>query len=143
MWRFADYDAPAGRIAFHIALFRKDAPNWKVEVHTTPQRPLFQTDLITALAEAGFAEVRAYGRMTLPEEPFDVNRSGGSGGGGKEGLTADRIACGRAMAYGMAINRPKIDGHGEYPLCYLLLAIAMRIRPSGQTTCPRSPGPPR
>jgi len=76
VWRFADYDAPAGRIAFHIALFRKDAPNWQVEVHTTPHRPLFQTDLITALAEAGFSEPRAFGRMTLPEEPFDVNRSG-------------------------------------------------------------------
>ena len=76
VWRFADYDAPAGRIAFHIALFRKDAPNWKVEVHTTPHRPLFQTDLIAALAEAGFSETRACGRMTLPEELFDVSRSG-------------------------------------------------------------------
>ena len=76
VWRFADYDAPAGRIAFHIALFRKDAPNWKVEVHTTPHRPLFQADLIAALAEAGFSEPRAYGRMTLPEEAFDVSRSG-------------------------------------------------------------------
>jgi glycine/sarcosine N-methyltransferase len=75
VWRFADYDLSAGRIAFHIALFRKDAPNWKVEVHTTPQRPLFQADLSAALAEAGFVEVRAYGRMALPEEPFDVTRS--------------------------------------------------------------------
>ena len=75
VWRFADYDLPAGRIAFHVALFRKDAPNWKVEVHTTPQRPLFQADLNAALAEAGFAEVRAYGRMAAPREPFDVNRS--------------------------------------------------------------------
>ena len=65
-----------GRIAFHIALFRKDAPNWKVEVHTTPQRPLFQADLVAALAEAGFAEVRAYGRMAPPDEAFDVSRSG-------------------------------------------------------------------
>jgi len=76
VWRFADYDAPAGRIAFHIALFRKDAPNWKVEVHTTPHRPLFQADLLTGLAEAGFIELHAFGRMSLPEEPFDVSRSG-------------------------------------------------------------------
>jgi len=76
VWRFADYDAPAGRIAFHIALFRKDAPNWKVEVHTTPHRPLFQADLLAALTDAGFIEPRAYGRMAQPHEAFDVSRSG-------------------------------------------------------------------
>ncbi len=75
VWRFADYDLSSGRIAFHIALFRKDAPNWSVEVHTTPQRPLFQADLIAALAEAGFVDVRAYGRMAAPREPFDATRS--------------------------------------------------------------------
>jgi glycine/sarcosine N-methyltransferase len=81
VWRFADYDLAAGRIAFHIALFRKvegdaGARDWDVQVHTTPQRPLFHADLISALAEAGFAEVRAYGRMALPFEPFDPERSG-------------------------------------------------------------------
>jgi len=76
VWRFADYDLPAGRIAFHIALFRKDAQNWKVEVHTTPQRPLFQADLAAALAEAGFAEARAYGRLATLGEPFNMARSG-------------------------------------------------------------------
>jgi glycine/sarcosine N-methyltransferase len=76
VWRFADYDVTAGRIAFHIALFRKDAPNWQVEVHTTPHRPLFQADLDAALAAAGFIETRAYGRIVLPEERFDVSRSG-------------------------------------------------------------------
>jgi glycine/sarcosine N-methyltransferase len=76
VWRFADYDVPAGRIAFHIALFRKNVPNWQVEVHTTPHRPLFQADLVAALTEAGFSEPRAYGRMAQPDEAFDVNRSG-------------------------------------------------------------------
>ena len=76
VWRFADYDVPAGRIAFHIALFRKGVPNWPVEVHPTPHRPLFQADLLAALTEAGFSEPPAYGRMTLPEEPFDVSSSG-------------------------------------------------------------------
>ena len=75
VWRFADYDVPAGRIVFDIALFRKGAPNWQVEVHTTPHRPLFEADLLVALAEAGFSETRAYGRMTLPEESFEINRS--------------------------------------------------------------------
>jgi SAM-dependent methyltransferase len=76
VWRFADYDAAAGRIAFHIALFKKGAPNWQVEVHTTPHRPLFQADLLAALAAAGFVGARAYGRMALPEEAFDVSSSG-------------------------------------------------------------------
>jgi hypothetical protein len=76
VWRFADYDAPAGRIAFHIALFRKGVPNWRVEVHTTPHRPLFQADLLAALTEAGFSEPCAYGRMAQPHEAFDVSSSG-------------------------------------------------------------------
>ena len=76
VWRFADYDVPAGRIAFHIALFRKDVPNWQVEVHTTPHRPLFQADLLAALTEAGFNEPRAYGRMALPDEAVRPEPSG-------------------------------------------------------------------
>ena len=81
VWRFADYDQTAGRIAFHIALFRKRegaeaARDWDVQVHTTPQRPLFHADLLSALAEAGFAGVRAYGRMALPFEAFDPQQSG-------------------------------------------------------------------
>ncbi|MCX7707189.1 MAG: class I SAM-dependent methyltransferase [Anaerolineae bacterium] len=75
VWRFADYDMPAGRIAFHIALFRKDASGWQVEVHTTPQRPLFQADLAAALAEAGFTTVSWYGGMVWPGESFEPERS--------------------------------------------------------------------
>jgi glycine/sarcosine N-methyltransferase len=76
VWRFADYDAPAGRIAFHIALFRRAARGWQVEVHTTPQRPWFQAELLAALQGAGFAEIASYGRMVLPPEPFDAVTSG-------------------------------------------------------------------
>ncbi len=76
VWRFADYDAPAGQIAFHIALFRKAAGGWQVQVHTTPQRPLFQADLLAALAEAGFGEVRSYAGMTASPAPFDPTSSG-------------------------------------------------------------------
>jgi SAM-dependent methyltransferase len=81
VWRFADYDQAAGRIAFHIALFRKRgeasaARDWDVQVHTTPHRPLFRADLLSALAEAGFSEARVYGRMALPFEPFDSEQSG-------------------------------------------------------------------
>jgi SAM-dependent methyltransferase len=84
VWRFADYDVPAGRIAFHVALFRKGprpespagAQEWQVQVHTTPQRPLFLADLTAALAETGFGETLICGRMALPLEPFDADRSG-------------------------------------------------------------------
>lgn len=75
VWRFADYDMPGGRIAFHIALFRKGPGGWVVEVHTTLQRPLFRADLAAALAEAGFMAVRWYGRMAWPAEPFEPERS--------------------------------------------------------------------
>ncbi len=76
VWRFADYDVPAGQIAFHIALFRKGEAGWQVQVHTTPQRPLFQADLLAALAEAGFGEVRTYAGMTASPAPFDPSSSG-------------------------------------------------------------------
>jgi glycine/sarcosine N-methyltransferase len=81
VWRFADYDPEAGRIAFHVALFRKGGGSaavrdWDVEVHTTPQRPLFRADLLCGLAEAGFTDVCCYARMALPFESFDPGGSG-------------------------------------------------------------------
>lgn len=76
VWRFADYDVTAGRIAFHVALFRKAEAGWQVQVHTTPQRPLFQANLLAALVEAGFGEVRTYAGMTSSPGPFDPASSG-------------------------------------------------------------------
>jgi glycine/sarcosine N-methyltransferase len=81
VWRFADYEPDAGRIAFHIALFRKGGGSaavrdWDVQVHTTPQRPLFRADLYAALSEVGFTDVQCYARMALPFEPFDAGQSG-------------------------------------------------------------------
>ncbi len=76
VWRFADYDEAKEQIAFHIALFRKGAGrDWDVQVHTTPQRPLFRSDLLAALAAAGFGEAQTYGRLALPAEPFSADRS--------------------------------------------------------------------
>ena len=75
VWRFADYNQPVGRIAFHIALFQKGPVDWQVEVHTTPQRPLFAADLIAALESEGFGSIRSYGAMALPAAPFDPNSS--------------------------------------------------------------------
>jgi len=47
-----------------------------VEVHTTPQRPLFRKDQLAALEETGFREIETFGVMALPPEPFDPERSG-------------------------------------------------------------------
>jgi hypothetical protein len=49
VWRFADYLPEDERIAFHVGLFRKTPDGWKVAVHTTPQRPLFERDLMAGL----------------------------------------------------------------------------------------------
>ena len=75
VWRFADYDETAGRIAFHIALFQQAAGDWEVAVHTTPQRPLFRADLVAALDEAGCGDMRAFGQMKWPATTFDPERS--------------------------------------------------------------------
>lgn len=75
VWRFADYDHSAGAIAFHIALFTKQAAGWQVNVHTTPHRPLFRDDLFAALAEAGYDSPRALARMSWPAEPFAAQSS--------------------------------------------------------------------
>ena len=71
VWRFADYDQLTGRISFHIALFTRDSAGWRVDVRTTPHRPLFRDDLVAALAESGFTAPRLFGRMAVPLEPFD------------------------------------------------------------------------
>lgn len=70
VWRFADYDLSAGRIAFHFALFRKGDAGWQVEVHTTPHRPVFQQELLLCLEQTGFAPVGSYGQLTEPLVPF-------------------------------------------------------------------------
>lgn len=49
-------------------LTRRD---WSVEVHTTLQRPLFQSDLLAALEANGFVDARSYGGMSLPLVSFD------------------------------------------------------------------------
>jgi glycine/sarcosine N-methyltransferase len=76
VWRFADYDVPAGRILFNLALFRKAAAGWNVQVHTTPHRPIMQDDMLAGLAAAGFRDPRSYGMMAWPAPPFDPDASG-------------------------------------------------------------------
>jgi hypothetical protein len=75
VWRFADYDQLSGGISFHIALFSKTDAGWQVNVHTTPHRPLFLSDLTAALTEAGFAAPRSFGRMSVPPDSFDPSAS--------------------------------------------------------------------
>lgn len=66
VWRFADYlDRPEPHIDFHIAFFQQDDDGkWTVEVSTTPQRPLFQADLVRSLSAAGLTDVDYYGDLT-------------------------------------------------------------------------------
>lgn len=74
VWRFADYHPDSERLTFHIAIFHKTrAGNWEVEVISTPQRPLFWTDLRSRLSEVGLTDIAAYGN--LAGEPFDPNES--------------------------------------------------------------------
>jgi SAM-dependent methyltransferase len=76
VWRFADYLPDEERIAFHIALFRRQAGrDWQPHVHTTVQRPLFQRDLLAALDAADFTQVETFGGMALPAAPFDQDSS--------------------------------------------------------------------
>ena len=76
VWRFADYDTAANRIAFHVALFRRQPTGWQVEVHTTPQRPWQHAELTSALEAAGFERSVAMGRMSEPVESFAADSSG-------------------------------------------------------------------
>ncbi len=76
VWRFADYDVPAGRIMFHVAMFHRTPGGWQVEVHTTPHRPLLHEHMLAALAGAGFRDVRSYGGMAWPPPPFEAQASG-------------------------------------------------------------------
>ena len=66
VWRFADYvDTPEPRIDFHIALFRQSQDaGWSVHVISTPQRPLFQADLVRMLPDAGLTDILFYGDLT-------------------------------------------------------------------------------
>lgn len=75
VWRFADYDETASRIAFHIAVFRRGESGWNVQTHTTPQRPLFQADLLAGLAAAGFGEAQSFGKMEWPAPAFEPETS--------------------------------------------------------------------
>jgi len=64
VWRFADYfDTPQPRIDFHIALFEQDQGEWTVEVHSTPQRPLFYADLARLLPTVGLTDIAYYGDL--------------------------------------------------------------------------------
>jgi glycine/sarcosine N-methyltransferase len=75
VWRFADYlDTPRPHINFHIAVFQQSEDGgWSVEVNSTPQRPLFQTDLARLLPAAGLTDIAYYGDLT--GTPFVADHS--------------------------------------------------------------------
>ena len=67
--RFYDY-LPDGLVDFNIlSLHRSDGNPWQQQVMTTRLRPLMHTELLSALTEAGFNDITAYGDMT--GKPFD------------------------------------------------------------------------
>ena len=79
VWRFADYGPEF--INFHTALFERKPENakeetlsWSVQVNSTLQRPLLQTDLDEALARAGFGTPQHFGG--LDGSPFERDKSG-------------------------------------------------------------------
>ena len=78
VWRFADYvDTPIPRVDFHIALFQQSQDGtWSAKVNSTPQRPLFQADLVKILPAAGLTDIAFYGDLTgsafLPHESPDL-----------------------------------------------------------------------
>ncbi len=79
VWRFADYGPEF--ITFHTALFEKKreganqrAVSWSVQVNSTLHRPLLQRDLIEALEQGEFGELRHFGG--LDGSPFDPEKSG-------------------------------------------------------------------
>jgi glycine/sarcosine N-methyltransferase len=72
--RFYDFD-PDGLITFNIiTLQRQGEVPWAQEVHSTRLRPLLQSELLSALQEAGFTSLKTYG--SLGGEPFDPATSG-------------------------------------------------------------------
>lgn len=72
--RFYDY-LPGNLIDFNIInLFRSGSENWQQQVHTTRLRPILQADLIQALYNTGFGNIRSYGSMN--GEPYDPSSSG-------------------------------------------------------------------
>ena len=75
IWRFADYlDTPEPRINFNIAVFRQgNDGEWSVEVNSTPQRPLFQADLVRLLPAAGLTEAAYFGDLTGSSFDPDVS----------------------------------------------------------------------
>lgn len=72
--RFYDFD-PAGLITFNIlTLLRKEHGSWTQQVNATRLRPLIQSELLQALASAGFIDFHSYGSMN--DVAFSPTESG-------------------------------------------------------------------
>ena len=73
IWRFTDYGRD-GLITFHMAIFQKIEGQWRVQVHSTPQRPFLEKDALTVLPAVGFEVIELYGGYD--KTAFDMEGSG-------------------------------------------------------------------
>jgi len=72
--RFYDF-LPSGLIQFNmITLRRESSQPWQQHVASSLLRPLTQSDLASALPDAGFDEIQWFGGLS--GEPFDAEKSG-------------------------------------------------------------------
>jgi len=80
VWRFADYDQTAGRIAFHIALFRKregaEALGTGTFKCTRRPAPSLHADLLSSLAEAVSPAFAPTGGWRYPSRRLIRKQSG-------------------------------------------------------------------
>jgi len=72
--RSYDFD-PGGLLTFNVVTLRREGPApWTQQIATTRLRPLLQTEVLAALAVAGFTGITCYGNMA--GAPFDPETSG-------------------------------------------------------------------
>ena len=73
LFKFADYGG--GAIDFHANFIVRERPGdaWRLETHTSRQRPVFQHDLENACRLTGFKRLERWGSYS--GEPFDASTS--------------------------------------------------------------------
>ena len=71
---FRFYDFHDETITFHVNTLQKTPAGWSSSVDSTELRSIFEDEIVSILAEAGFAHIERLGG--LAEKPFDPDLSG-------------------------------------------------------------------
>jgi glycine/sarcosine N-methyltransferase len=71
---FRFYDFGEETITFHVNMLQKMGAGWSSVVDSTELRPIFEDEITSILAAAGFTRIERLGG--LAEEPFDPESSG-------------------------------------------------------------------